>query len=746
MDLKKFLPNKENSDKKEYFWSLIIEPEWVQSCIWRIEKDKAQVVLASNTFSWQSDEDLIQSTDSALSSVIQGFPEDLVEPTKTVFGVISSWVKEGQISDKHLARIKKLCTELELSPIGFVVIPEAISNFYKSEEGTPLNAVVIGVHKEIIEITIFSLGKLLGTTQVARSVSVVDDVTEGISRFQIGNTPPSRFLIYDGREGELEEVRQELLKVNWEDFAELKFLHTPKVEIIDTHQKIYAVSLAGASELADIKGLEIVDKKEEFEIIQEKETLEGQEQLGEESVDAESLGFVRNKDITDTNEIKKTLERGDLEETTESEIDDSHKNVQPVGLEDYFKKPSKINVLNKLTLFLNGLTSKFKRFKLRIPIGISLPGKTTFLFGLLFLLVIFISGFCYWWFYPKSTVTIYLSPQNLSEAIDLSIGIDKSSESTTGYIQGRLLEKDLSGEKSKSATGTKTVGDKSKGEVTIYRAGSEINLPGGTILTGPGSLKFVLDRDVVIASGSAGTPGVTKTSITAFDIGAQYNLASGSNFSVGNHSTTDLEAKNESSFSGGSSREITAVSSDDQKILEEDLTKELIDKARTELEKDIDESEYFVDESISEETLSKSFSKKVGDEADSVKLSMEIKAKGLVVEKTKLVEISFDSLKEKVPQGFVFRENQIDFDFDKVGKQGNNFRVKISANLLPEVKTDEISNRIRGKYPNVVEAYLRQAVPGFTRVEIKIKPTFPGKLKTLPHIEKNIEIEIASDR
>jgi len=29
---------------------------------------------------------------------------------------------------------------------------------------------------------------------------------------------------------------------------------------------------------------------------------------------------------------------------------------------------------------------------------------------------------------------------------------------------------------------------------------------------------------------------------------------------------------------------------------------------------------------------------------------------------------------------------------------------------------------------------------------MKIKPSFPGKLKTLPHVDKNIDIQLAADR
>ena len=136
----------------------------------------------------------------------------------------------------------------------------------------------------------------------------------------------------------------------------------------------------------------------------------------------------------------------------------------------------------------------------------------------------------------------------------------------------------VEGSKTASTTGIKTVGDKAKGQVTIYRAGTSMSLPSGTIIKGPDSLSFSLDEAVTVASGSAGSPGSTKANVSAASIGASYNLSSGTSFSVGSYSLGDLEAKNESAFSGGSSREVNVVSDDDMEKLEKDLTDELKDK------------------------------------------------------------------------------------------------------------------------------------------------------------------------
>ena len=744
MDLKSFLPKKD--EKKEYFWSVVLEPGWVQAGIWRIEGDRAQVVLSSPAFAWELPEELISAVDDALSSAIQSFPEDIQEPTKTVFGVSSAWVKDGEINQEHLDKIKRLCSELSLKPIGFVVLPEAIAYYIKSEEGGPLTAIILGVYRQNLEISLFRLGSLVGTTTVSRSVSVIDDVIEGIVRFSSTDNLPSRFILYDGKEGEMEEVRQSLLKVNWEDYNNIKLLHTPKVEIVDSKTKVYSVCLAGASELGEVKGIDISVKTDvKPEPTEPIEDIRSEVEVSaQEIVMPEEMGFVEDKDVME--EMGSEPREGDVEPkqwsnegiTPEEEITPIHQNISrmPPPSARKVKFPTKMTfdigkTANKLLLLLTG----FKVPKMKFATS----GKKVLLFGLGSILLVLIMGFAIWWFYPKAVVTVYVSPKRLDERFDLMVEKDRGSSSFGEKIlSGREIEENLSGEKTKQTSGTKTIGDKAKGEVTIYRVGSEIVLNSGTSISGPDTLKFTLDEDVDVASGSAGTPGTTKVKVTASGIGAEYNLAGGSNFRVGNYSTIDMEAKNESSFSGGSSRDINAVSQDDQDALLDELQEELKGKAVQAFKDDLKAEDYLIEDAITTGVVSKKYSAKVGDEALSVKLSLDVKAKALIVAKDDLNQLANEILKEKIPQGFNLRSEQIDYDFDLDGNKDGKYdlNLKVSANLLPSVDTEDIVNKIKGKSPQVAEDYMNKEVPGFMRAEIRITPILPGKLKTLPHIGK----------
>src|SRR6185436_8439382 len=110
-----------------------------------------------------------------------------------------------------------------------------------------------------LDISLFRLGNLVGNVTVSRSVSIVEDVIEGLARFPQTDNLPSRFLIYDGKSGELELAKDTLVQADWtgEISSKLKFLHTPKIEIVDPKTKVIAVSLSGASEIAGVSTLSL---------------------------------------------------------------------------------------------------------------------------------------------------------------------------------------------------------------------------------------------------------------------------------------------------------------------------------------------------------------------------------------------------------------------------------------------------------------------------------------------------------
>ena len=125
-----------------------------------------------------------------------------------------------------------------------------------------------------------------------------------------------------------------------------------------------------------------------------------------------------------------------------------------------------------------------------------------FKWGLVFLAVVMASLFLFWWFYPKAVVRIYVSPKKFEEKANLNISLSASSlDLSKNIIPGKVLTSEVSGEKTKTATGTRKVGEKTRGSVTIQNGtASNISLKAGTILTAANDLKFTLDSSASVSA------------------------------------------------------------------------------------------------------------------------------------------------------------------------------------------------------------------------------------------------------
>lgn len=728
MNLKDFLATRDKPP--ELFWSLILEPGWVQAGIWYIEDGKAEVIGVSPGASWEVDSELIGAADTALSSSIQNLPENYSEPSKTVFGVPTSWVKEGEIKEEYLEKIKKVCTDLSLSPVGFVVLPEAIAHFYKSQEGSPLSAIVVGLGKDSLEITVFKLGNLVGTTSVARSVSLVEDVTEGLTRFEGASPLPSRIIIFDGKGSELEEAKETLIQASWES-EKIKFLHTPKVEILAPERKVLATSLAGAAEIGDATTVLAKDTVGEQDLGGETPDFQQNVIEPKEDLTPQEMGFVVGEDVTNKEE---TIPPTSLPTTSPANISQ----VQPRG---------GVNTVGFFNKFISDVKNVFSP-KMKIKSN-SINKKTMAFFPAIATLV-FLAAFAFWWFYPKAIVTIYVSPKNFKQDAKISFNTNGQGDLSNGIIPAQALTDQVSGEKTKATTGTKLIGDKASGTVQISNGNpSAINLSAGTFLTSSSGLKFITNADASVSGQLLpGSPGTAVVNVSAADIGSEYNLAKGEIFSVGNFSRSLVAATSQGDFSGGSSQQISAVSASDQSNLESDLKNELSNKALSDLSSKVDTTTQILVPGLAKADIAtENFDHKIGDQADNLKLDISLDTIGLAADKTQLLNYAKSLLNDKTPGGYVLRDSQISFQFTFNSAKDNlySYDVTIGANFLPQVNSDSIISKILGKTTAVVESYL-SSIPGFVHAQVKLNPTLPSFIQTLPHIAKNITIDIVAQQ
>jgi len=676
----------------EHFFALNISDETVHAAVWMVKEGQTQAVNLGKSTKWdgQNQESLLKAADQSLSQASEGvYPE----PNGVIFGLPETWTEKEGINQGKKAYLKLLCEELVLKPLGFVVTDTAIMVYLRIEEGTPISAILVQLNSSEINLTLVKLGKIIGSQLVGRSEDLGADVEEGLSRFEKIEALPARIILYNGG-GDFEEDKQQLLSYDWED--KLPFIHFPKVESLSSEITVRAVALAGGSEVAKSLGLEIVVPKEKTEA----------------SID--SLGFVAGEDVAKT------------EPKPEPKL-------EPVVVKPKLKlnfSPG-LEVLRKLKT----VVGKLPRSRLPLIFGC---GLAILLIGLVWL----------YWNIPKASVVLYLEPQIVNQELELTLDPKAASVAADNpTLPVQLAEKTISGNKTVSATGSKTIGDPAKGGVTLYnKTASTKTFTSGTVLLGPGQLAFTLDEETMVASRSSSvdqnentiiSPGKADAKITASNIGPESNLASDSRLSFKQFSEDDYYAKT-SGLSGGTAREVKAVSKTDVIGLEAALISDLIDQAKNELKNSLGLDQVVIEQQEKLSLVDKNFSAAEDEVADELTLAGRLDYRGMVYRQAELDLLLKEAIRVKIPENFVISEFS-GLELGKVLEMA--LPISYEAKLLPRLDFNEIKKNLRGRYPDKVEAYLI-SLPQFVSADIQIRPSLPKALKTLPRVTKNINLEI----
>lgn len=700
--LSALLPFGKKEVELEYYFALNIGTEEITAALWTLEGSKLKILdTAADKYSSLSE--ITAIADKLLDGVL-GIRE--VDPQKILFGVPGHWLSDDNLKEEYLKVLRGLVKELELTPMAYVSTANALVHFLEKLEGVPTTAILAGFEENHITTTIVRAGKLDGVKVVQRGESSGVDLEKALLTFSSIETLPSKILIYDSQIN-LEKLKSQLLSFTW--MSKLSFLHFPKIDILGKGIEIKSVCLAGASELRiDVSYVdELIKTNPEIPVdIEEEPTKEEEKEIGG------NFGFM----VGDVSEQEVVLPQ---EESNLLEVEDFENEVVPVDLDSIGVKPP-----------------PEEKSKIRF--------KSPLILGIIAVLVILVGAYI---FLPKASVRIFVEPRIMEK--DAQVIADpnqKTVDENAKIIPGQLVETQVSGTDKDLATGKKEVGESAKGIVKIINNTSTgQNFSKGTVVTTASGLKFTLDKTASVSATAVDSDSKSTITIpvTAVVIGADSNLASGTNLTVFGYGTDKVVAKSEGNFSGGNSKQVTVVSSDDQKRLLAKVSSQLRQQAQQQLQEKL-AGKKILQEALTEEIIKKNYNKNINDQASEFSLNLSAKYKGTAYNDTDLRLIVSQLVTTQVPDGFMLdpTNTETQADVSSVDKNGKVvFLAKFKAKLIPRLDSEKIKNQIKGKSLSEV----RNIIKGMDHVlgsDIKITPNLPSFLQRLPLLTKNIIVEI----
>jgi hypothetical protein len=698
--------NKEKS--KRPILALALEENFAQACVFKVEGQKIDI-LASEETTYPKEEILPTLTFFLKKLIEKG--EDW-RSLDIVFGLPADWIQEEKIKDPFKDLISQIASNLTLNPLAFVSIPKALAFLIAQNEKVKLSALLIGIGKKSFTLNFIQNG------EVERAVRVPlqeEDYGRQIqsSLFGLGVNLPPRIIIY-GRD-DLAKIREVLTGFFWPPPEEgpSSFLHPPKVEQLERETLLEALAFAAAVDL-DL----LSQPQELFEKAKEKKE---KEEVGKK----DQFGFVYDQDVFASFKPRPfatpPLPPEELEEEQRQGI---KRNLPLFLIQNFFQFPFWIWQAKKGRLFL-----------------------AVFLLPLF----LFIFLFALWWVVPSASVELLVYSKVLEKSVQVEV--DPLLGQTTAQeekITGQVIEVEVADSQKGLTSGKKTIGEKARGEVTIFnKTSAQRTFAAGTIIT-TGGLRFSFDSQVSVASRSATVEGIiygkNKVGVTAQEIGEKGNVEAGLDFSVADFDQSLYSAHNDQAFSGGSQREVNVVSEEDRRRLADSLDGLLLAKASQELNSKLQPGWKIEEGAITSSLVSQKFDKAVGEEAQILNLSQEKKFKATAYKEEDLKTVLEKELSTASPQDYEIEEGSQDTKIAvaKISPSGNLFlEIKFKANIMPKFETSQVRRNLVGKRPEAAKNYLL-SLPQVASAKVFVYPPLPLFLKTMPHLTSRIKIKTSS--
>lgn len=375
-----------------------------------------------------------------------------------------------------------------------------------------------------------------------------------------------------------------------------------------------------------------------------------------------------------------------------------------------------------------------------------------------FILCIIILALLAYLVLPEAVIRVKARTESVTR--DLEIKVDKNQNKVDieeQIIPGQIVEQEVTGKKTFSATGKRNVGKTASGFVHIYNfSKSTLILKAQTTTLYIGDRKYFFTQDVSNIRPTAiigledqevdPSSLIPPVPVVATAAGELYNLPVGTRIEIDNEvfgkQPKALYAVVAEEITGGTTKEIKVVTEADIAASYSALNTELMENEKKKLAAGNNGLE-MLDGSFDFQTLEQSSTAIAGTETPEFEASVKAKLQALVFLKSDVRQLITERIKRYLPETKALREdtgNRLQMSFlsvDTAEGQGT-INAHFEGEVEYKVDAEEIVNKVRGKTAEEIKEILLSR-PEIKEADIKF---YPFWVKMAPKFSKKISVEI----
>ncbi len=655
------------------------------------ESDGTNVtLLAKEVKQYSSGWDMIVDDVDELLAVLEN--ETGIRVNQTIFFLLSSFIDQEtqEIRDPYRKVLKQISKELELKPLGFIECHEAVKEMIEKKEESVFNGVLVELDEHHTSAFVCKGGKVIYAASSARTDVLGDDLQELFHKKNEQYLLPSRMLLYGAVS---KDDKAAITEYQWDEDL---FIQTPRVTVLSSEQLLQGLSvafmtqIAGAAQQAEAPATPAVEssghqsppstresRMQSPEPTQSEEVLVAE--IDDDPDDAETVGFLVNDDIATATQSKPPSAK-----KRKIQMPIWTFSMPKVGLPQV-KKP---NLGGNLTvrLFLGV-------FVLAVLAGGVVAAEYTM---------------------HTATIQVTLPSERVSDTIAIEATIT-SQASDELVLQKESRAQDV--EDVVETTGEREVGEPAKGTVVMHNfSDSSVSFSAGTTISVDGK-SYSLDSDVSIASateriddGVVKEPGTSAVSITAAEIGEDYNVSDGTRFQIADRNSSTFFALAEGSISGGSKETLRTIAQRDVDELSDTIASAV--SSADDVKGLSSDGRILLEELTEIEVESEAYSGEVGQEADQVRVNAKTVQSVYYLSEDSVRTYLQDALADQVPDGYRIEPDTISFDLSSVEREEESDRVSMEVNtsavIIRDVDETDILERVSGNTVDAAQDIIRR--------------------------------------